>query len=286
MNIVLIEDPIYSIDSLKRSVKEKFPISSQLFVTRRNYYESLKLIKNPPLLTEGWAIVLSSALPAKQAALFCEDSKNLVIIEVLPRKKNESMSELNGLGIEFSVVDNVHVDKERLAKYCVDKLGISQKDAVTLCNRCNNYLPYVTESVSLLSSLGKEVSRSDILKYVNKRSSFNVQSLFLHLIGYNRKNTETVACFLYDFRYAMNYIKTSLLAYLNDCIAIYLYMEEGLLGADNYKDFKFPSKLTISEYLLKKIILDVHPVVPLEVIIVIKISIERMNKIYELINII
>ena len=41
MNIVLIEDPIYSIDSLKRSVKEKFPISSQLFVTRRNYYESL-----------------------------------------------------------------------------------------------------------------------------------------------------------------------------------------------------------------------------------------------------
>lgn len=286
MNIVLIEDPIYSIDSLKESVKKSFPISSQITINRKNYYESLKLVKTSPLLTEGWAIILSSSLSIKQCSLFCTDDKNVVLIEVRPRNKEEYLSSLNDIGVEFSVVDNVHVGKDRLVKYCIDELYLSKKDSITLCNRCNNYLPYVTESVTLLKSLGKGVSRSDILKYVNKRSSFNIQSLFLHLIGFNRKESDTVACFVYDFRYAMGYIKKSLLAYLEDCINIYIYMENGLLGADNYKDFGYPNKLTVSEYLVKKIIMDIHPVVPLDVIINVKISIEKMNKVYELLNII
>ena len=286
MNIVLIEDPIYSVDSLKKSVKSKFPVTSQISVTKGNFYEKLKLSKTTPLLTEGWAIITSSSLDIKQCALLCSDSRNLIIMDVKPRNKHEAIVVLSGMGIEFSVVDNVHVSKPRLISYTRDKLNISEKDAITLCNRCNNYLPYVNESVSLLESLGKEITRSDILKYSNKRTSFNIQSLLLHLIGYKRANTDEVACFIYDFRYALTYIKRSLLKYLEDSIEIYILMENGLLGADNYKDFKFPRKLEMSEYLLKRLIIDIHPVVPLEMLILVKVSIQKINKTYELLNII
>lgn len=286
MNIVLIEDPVFSIDSLKDSIKSKCPVSSQIHVNRNNFRDMLRLKDTTPLLTEGWTIMLSSTLSPKQSALFCTNPKDIVIIETRSRNKNEAIVTLSDLGIEFNVVDNVNVSRDRLVSYCMDKLGINKKDATTLCTRCNDYLPYVSESVSLLESLGRKINRADILRFINKRSSFNVNTLFYHLIGYNRKSREDVACFIYDFRYALPYIKKSLLKILEDCISIYLLMESGFLGADNFKEFNFPKKLNISEYMLKKIIIDVHPVVPLEVLVLVKVSIQKMNKTYQLLNII
>ena len=92
-----------------------------------------------------------------------------------------------------------------------------------------------------------------------------------------------LASYLYDFRYGFKYIKDSLLSYLNDAIEIYLLMEQGFLGADNFKSYDFGRSIVFSEYSLRKLIIDVHSVISLDVLILTKIKIQKCS-LHDLLN--
>lgn len=277
MVIVLMQDKVYAIDDFPAKVREKFPNTSILEVNKSCVRERLEQSKLTPLLTDGWAVIIQNNVSIEQAIPFCRDERNVVIVWIKPKDKKEVMTALKTEKIKFSLLDNINVSKEELCSYVSQELKVNKKDAITLCNRNNYYLPYVLESVTLLKSLGKDIKRTDILKFVDKRTSMTINKLFYHLIGYKMMETSLVAGYLYDFRYAFRYIKESLLKCLNDCIKIYYLIEEGRLGADNFKTFVFDEKICFSDYALEQIILKVHVSVPLEKLILVKIKVQKMT---------
>lgn len=284
MIIVLLENKVYAIESLIGKIKSEFPKSSILEVNRSNRFEMLKLSETTPLLTDGWIILCSERLNILQILPFTKNSKNLVVINATNTSKSDIINCLEDNKLEFSLVDNINVSKETLIKYVSNTLSLSEKDSKTLCNKCNNYLPYVLESVTLLQTLGRDVTRNDVLKFIDKRTTLNVHSLFLHLIGYRVLEETLVSTYLYDFKYAFSYMKTKLLAYLDDSIYIYTLIESGLLGGDNYKTYQYDKKLTISDYTLKNLVLYVHKEISFEVLLLTKIKVSKCTSMYMLLE--
>lgn len=284
MVIVLLEHKIYHIESLVDKIHSSFPMNSILKVNRKNIYDMQKLLKTTPLLTDGWAIIISDTVSIEQALAFCKDDNNVVVICTKPNRKNDAIVALGAEEIKFSIVDNIKVGEEALRKYVSERLHIDNKLAITLCNRCNNYLPYVLEGVSLLETLGRQVERKDVTNFIDKRSGVNIYSLFKHLIGYINMDESTVATYLYDFRFAFPYIKKELLKYIDDTINIFSLIESGHLAGDNYKTFNYGFKVRVSDYVLKSLILDVHESVSLELVILLKVKIQKCDSMYQLLN--
>lgn len=283
MIVILLEDKVYSLNSFPKKIRDRFPNTSILMVNKKNTEECLRKSKEIPLLTDGWAIIIDDKVPIEQTVQFCKNDSNLVVIWINPKNKMEMELALTKEKLKYRIVDNINLEKDKLLDYVCSELKIDLKESKTLCNKCNNYLPYVLESVTMLKSLGRQVTRKDILNFIDKRNRLNVHSLFLHLIGYKVVDTSLIASYLYDFRYGFKYIKDSLLSYLNDAIEIYLLMEQGFLGADNFKTYDFGRSIAFSEYSLRKLIIDVHSVISLDVLILTKIKIQKCS-LHDLLN--
>lgn len=286
MIVVLLENKVYCIDSLIKKVKSNFPGSSILEVNRSNRFEMLKMVKTKPLLTNKWVIICDARLNVLQCEEFFKRDEDLVILNVTSSTKSEVINTLESLNLPYSLVDNVNVSKKTLVDYVSLELSLSEKDATTLCNKCNHYLPYVLESVSLLKTLGRDVNKNDILKFIDKKTTVNLTSLLFHLMGYRVLDSSVVSSYLYDFRYAFDYIKSNLVAYIEDCIYVYSLIESGFLGADNVKDYQFDRKLKISDYVLKTIVMDIHKKVSFEFLLLLKIKITKCTGMYMLLNIV
>lgn len=284
MIVVLLENSIYSIDSLVGKIKSKFPKTSILEVNRSNRYDFLKLSHTVPLLTDGWVIIGNQSMSVEQMLPFCKDTNNLVILHTKPSKKNEVIESLDEHGIKYNLVDNINVSKESLIAYTSTTLSLLEKDAKALCNRCNNYMPYVIEAVTLLQTLGRQVTRNDINTFIQKRTNITINSLFMHMIGYKVLDVSLLATYLYDFKYAFKYVKTKLLEYVEDSIYVYSLIESGVLGSDNYSTFSFDRTLNISEYVLKNLVLHVHSEVSLEMLLLTKIKIQKCTSMFMLLE--
>lgn len=280
MIIVLLENKVYAIDSLIGRVRREFPDSSILEVNKNNRFDMLKLSNTTPLLTNGWVIICNERMNTQQCLPFCKNPNNLTILHTTPKNKSDVLNFLAENKLEFSLVDNINVSKETLIDYVSSELKLTEKESKTLCNKCNNYLPYVLESVALLQTLGRQVTRNDILKFIDKRTTMSIVSLFNHVIGFKTLDSSLVATYLYDFKYAFGYLKTKLLSYIDDAIYIYTLMDSGLLGPDNYKDYKFDKKLTVSDYMVKNIILNIHRKVSFEILLLTKIKVSKCNSMY------
>ena len=290
MIIFLIENDLFTLGgkSLTKELQSKFPRTSTINLNNRNVLEVLDVINNSkPLLTSQW-LINSNNLKSDSLLKFIEKmGDNVLVVRYQKRTHDvdDSMKILKSKNIKFSLIDSFNLSEEKLISYVSEELSITEYDAKTLVSRCNGYLPYINESVFALKSLNRSVTRKDILNFVVKRSSFNSLSLFNHIIGYKRTNLEVVSRFIYDFRYAFKWMKSDLLTKLDDAILIYSLMNDGVLSPRNYKEFNYPRKLKISDYLLKSIVIDIYKSVSIETLVFTKLSIEKMRHTYELLEI-
>lgn len=290
MIIFLIENDLYSIsnNNLMKELETKFPRTSTLFLSNRN----LEWVKNTvtnskPLLTSKWLIVGNQLKENSVLTMVKNLYDNVLVLRYNNKSKDveDLMKILKSMSINFSIVDNMNLSESRLVSYVSSELNLTEADSKTLVKRCNYYVPYINESVFALKSLCRPIERKDILNFVVKRSSFNTLSLFNHIIGFKRVNNEVVSRFLYDFRFALKFLKTDLLEKLDDAILVYSLMNEGLLSPSNFKEFTFPRKLKISDYLLKSLILDINKSVSYETLVYNKLMISKIEYFYQLIEI-
>lgn len=289
MIIFLIENDLFSLGgkSLTKELEDKFPRTSTVFLNNRNSLEVSELISSSkPLLTSKWLIKSNNLKQTTLMNFIDKLGDNILILKYQKRSSevDDSMKLLKSKSIKFSLIDSFNLSDEKLISYVSEELSISEYDAKTLVTRCNSYLPYINESVFALKSLNRVVSRKDILNFVVKRSSFNTLSLFNHLIGFKPSSQEVVSRFIYDFRYAFKWLKGDLLEKIDDAILIYNLMSEGILSPRNYKEFDYPRKLKISEYLLKTLIIDTYKSVSIETLVFTKLSLEKINHTYELLE--
>lgn len=289
MIIFLIENDLFSLGgkSLTKELESKFPRTSTLFLNNRNLLDVSELISSSkPLLTSKWLIKSNNLKQTTLMNFVDKLGDNILILKYQKRSSevDDSMKLLKSKNIKFSLIDSFNLSDEKLISYVSEELSISEHDAKTLVTRCNSYLPYINESVFALKSLNRPIVRKDILNFVVKRSSFNTLSLFNHLIGFKPSSQEVVSRFIYDFRYAFKWLKGDLLEKIEDAILIYNLMSEGILSPKNYKEFDYPRKLKISEYLLKSLIIDIYKSVSIETLVFTKLSLEKINHTYELLE--
>lgn len=290
MIIFLIENDLYSLGnkSFIKELQSKFPRTSILEVHNRNVASTVETIQSSrPLLTSKWLLIAKNLKEDAVKVLAKNLSDNVLVLKYQERTNsvNDLMKLLKSTNVEFKLVDNFNISDDKLISYVSSELSISEHDAKTLVKRCNNYLPYINESIFALKALGRPIERRDILNFVLKRSSFNTLSLFNHLIGYKRVSNEVVGRFIYDFRFALKYLKNDLIDKLDDAILVYSLMSEGLLSARNFKEFEFPRKLKISDYLLRSLVLDVYKEVSADTLIYLKLTISKINNTYQLLEI-
>lgn len=290
MIIILIENDLFSLGgkSLTKEVQSKFPRTSTVELNNRNVLEVIDTINSSkPLLTSKWLINANNLKSDSLLKVIDKLNDNVLIARYQKRTNDvdDSMKILKSKNVKFSLIDSFNLSEEKLISYVSEELSISEYDSKTLVTRCNGYLPYINESVFALKSLNRSVTRKDILNFVVKRSSFNSLTLFYHIIGYKRVSSEVVSRFIYDFRYAFRWMKSDLLTKLEDAILIYSLMNDGVLSPRNYKEFTYPRKLKISDYLLKSLVIDVYKSVSIETLVFTKLSIEKMRHTYELLEI-
>lgn len=289
MIIVLIENDLYTIGgkSFINQLEAKFPRTSTMFASNKNLeYVKDNLVNSKPLLTNKWLVVGNRLKESSALILVKNLYDNVLVLKYDSRTKDVDnlMKLLKSMHVEFKLMDNLNLSEPRLISYVSSELNLSEADAKTLVKRCNLYVPYINESVFALKSLGRQIERKDILNFVVKRSSFNSLSLFNHVIGFKRVPNEVVARFIYDFRYALSYLKTDLLEKLEDALLIYSLMEEGLLSPSNFKDFEFPRKLKVSDYLLKSLVLDIYKSVSYETLIYTKLALSKVSNTFQLLE--
>ena len=94
-----------------------------------------------------------------------------------------------------------------------------------------------------------------------------------------------VGRFLYDFKYATKYLKKDLLEKFDDALLVYSLMNEGLLTPENFREFEFPKKLKISDYLLKSLVVDVYKEVSYETLLYNKLVISKISNTFQLLEI-
>lgn len=290
MVIVLIENDLYSLgdSSFVKSMQEKFPRTSTLFLNPRSMGDVINSLETSrPLLTSKWLVLGNNLKENSVLSVLKHLGDNVLVLKYQTRTSavDDLMKLMKSMSVEFKFVDNFNISKDRIVGYVSEDLGITEADAKTLVKRCNYYLPYVNESIFTLKSLNRPIERKDILNFVLSRSNFNTLSLFNHVVGYKRVNNEVVARFLYDFRYAIKYLKKDLLEKLEDSLLIYSLMSEGLLTPENFRDFEFPRKLKISDYLVKTIILEIYKEVSYETLLYNKLVISKISNTYQLLEI-
>lgn len=290
MIIVLIENDLYSFGnkSFMKELSIKFPRTSTLKLNNRNVTDVVETLKSSkPLLTEGWLILANNLKESPALMVSKMVGNNILVLKY--QTKNSSVDDimkmLKSNNIAFKLLDNFNIKEDKLISYVSEELLISETDAKTLVKRCNNYLPYINESLFALKALDRKITRKDILNFVLKRSSFNTLSLFNHVIGYKRVSNDVVSRFLYDFKYALKYLKTDLVDKLEDAILIYSLMNEGLLNARNFKDYEYPRKLKISEYLLRSLVLDIYSEVSFETLLYTRLTILKIESTFQLLQI-
>lgn len=284
MNIVLIEDskaPIFS-----RDLKMKFPGSCTMYVEKRSTIDSIKLIESPPTLMDKWLVIVKDGVQEpvmKYIANLGEKNINLFMSDTLNYTKIYSIVNSK---IETKILNAVNVEEATSVKYSMNRLNISKDVAEYLVKICNNYMPHLEEAIIVLEGLGEDVTKSSVDKYIPRRVNLTIYSLFYHLVGIKIIGEKNLALYLYNYKYAIKYIKKKLLNLLNISQIIYRDVESGSLGSDNIEEYYNSKNLKVSKYFISKVVNEMHPTLDYPTLLVLKYRIEKTTNMITLLNLI
>lgn len=236
MNIVILEDSNYCIEPFI-SQFSKFPNSSKITINSSNYFESVQLLKTPPVLTKDWLVLVSPRLSVNQMkSVFGLGNLNIVAVST-KGKFEEIVQEFKDEGIKFRTYNNLQPPKDKVLDYVMKELQISYELACYICNRHKFYLPKVMESVAILETL-EEINKKSIQSYTVRYNSVWLTSITDKLLGIEKtKNKKIVEC-IYRYRYGFDFLLKSIKKDLDIYEYAFSEISMGYLSLENYRDFE------------------------------------------------
>lgn len=280
MILVLIEDPLIPIVS--NEIKEKFPSNCRMSINQSTKYKELEKLKDSPLLTKKWYVDISKNVnKILLSKVLIHDNINIVRTSASDYKETLAFCSKYG---ECKFINALRLDRDSIRTFICSELNVDSELGDFLYERCNGYTPSILESVTLLKSLSKEIKKSDITKYVKPTPLVNVKSLFLHIMGVRRIKQKSLVLFLYNFRYAIKYLKTELLNLFNVVIKLYNDLLEGKLDLSDIKGYVSENKLKVSDLFVIELIDNVVRNTPLENIYLLRYKILQLENTVELLN--
>lgn len=280
MILVLIEDPLIPIVS--NEIKEKFPYNCRMSITQATRYKEIEKLKDSPLLTKKWYVDISSNVNnILLSKVLTYNNINVVRTSTSDYKEKLSLCSKYG---ECKFINALKLDRDSIKSFICNELNVDSELGDFIYERCNGYTPNILESVTLLKSLSKDIKKSDITKYVKPTPPVSVKSLFLHIIGLKKIKQKSLVLFLYNFRYAIKYLKTELLKLFDIVIKIYNDLLEGNLDLSDIKGYISDNRLKVSDLFVIEILDSVVRNIPIENIYLLRYKIFQLEDTVELLN--
>lgn len=270
--------PLFSRDFLR-----DIPSDSIFKVTRNTLIKDLEVLKRNPLFTNKWFVLFDSKVDTSMIDRMISYPNADVIVmadRVNYQKKKSSLMKLG----EYKVIDLVNPSKEFCKNYVIKELGVGDDVAKALLSRSNYFLPTIAENVNTLRSLGRTPTISDVNLYVSKRTSVTVYTLFYYLFNISNVPSKSILMFLYEFRFAFVYLKTRLLELFDVSLTVYSDVESGVVSGVNCREYLSDKQFNVTEYFLKTVINELHPLVTYEKLYLERLRFSRCENIVELLN--
>lgn len=258
MNIILAEDRNYPLGSFVIGVRDQFPASSTITLHNKNIREVRKALKTPPLYTAGW-LVLSYLRSIDENLVQEFNSEDNVLVYVV--RNNDDLEEFKRVflssGLSFSVVDNLHPDKETIREYIRKTLGVKPSLAKFIAARHNYYLPMIYESVEILKSL-QPVTKKVVTSYTRPSSSISFNGLFDYIIGVDTKRSYSECVELvHSYRFGLDFLIKFIVNRFKSYLFLYERIIEGSLSLDNYQEYYEKNRTNLKDvniYTIKKVL--------------------------------
>lgn len=278
MIYVLLEQEQNVINSVEDEFIQKFKKSSiRRFGNEKVAAASLVEFKTPPLFDSCWLIICGNRMISNLAQLIPD--RNVILIKIT--KKGDLTKTIESLGSwEYEVIDNYKVESSVVIEWVMKQLGINEKLAKYLYNRVQGNLKGVVEGTRKLALLPK-VTQTSIRETVREYNGVSVYSIVKYMLGVEeRVQYEQIMQMLYDFRYATNWLVTSILRELKLYCFIYDAMDAGELTLLNYHEFlrncSDNTVRSLQPYRVKKLI-ESHAWVSTELVYFLRFRIEALH---------
>lgn len=229
-------------------------------------------LTNAPVLNREWLIICSGSFRHVRDLY---PTKNTILWKVTRRAELEhALLSLDGM--QFKLVDNYKISPDVVRAWICRELGVTEKIAKTLYNRCAGNLKALVTAVDVLKGLDT-ITRSAVIKNVPKVNGVSCLGLVQYLIGeQTRYSRVEIVQFIYEFRYAFSWLKTQLLSEIKKYLNVFLDVDSGDLQYGSVHEYVQNNKtLGISEYRLQKMI-EAHRYVSTEKIYLLSLMLQEL----------
>lgn len=282
MNIILLEDsraPLFT-----ERLVQSFPNSSVVGITKRNNSSILKELSSRPLLSDKWLLLIESNTNEELIkSLFSMDSC-ICVLKCKDSEKDYFLALSRSRG-DTRFVDCKNITEEEAVKRITSKLDTTEQIARMIYTKCNKFMPYIEETIVSLSCLGRAVKMSDLDNYMEKYNSITIYSLYYHILGIDKISNKELVTYLYRYKYAIDYIKKTLLDLFDSTESLYKSIDEGLLGSDNIHEYVKNTKLKVTPYFVTKTVNKIYKSMTYADLVITKIRITKVESIVELLDI-
>lgn len=276
MIYVLLEQESNVINSVEQEfIKRYHKTSIKRFGREDLQKKELEMYAKPPLFNNEWLIVCSSV---QRWLVNCYPDRNTILICV--RRKGELQTVLSAISsMEYRFIDNYKVDKEVVLTWVEKELSVGSRLAARLYNRVSGNLREVVNAVTCLRAM-PVITKSVIDSYVTETSGIQIWRLVQYLLGIsNDLEFAEIAQMLSDYRYAVKWLRDSLVRELGIYLEVYRLMDCGEMGLQDYHVTKQDGSKelqTCSDYRLRKII-ESHLVVSTDVVYFLYLYLQRVG---------
>ena len=283
MIFVVLEDSRCSI--FTESIVKKFPTSSIVKINKSSKIVNLKFLESKPLLTNKWLVFIDNNVDDLTLKFVGSKEHCICIYYTTSVGCKRDYSKCRSINTESEFIDNLNIGKDKSIDFIQNQINISKEDAEYLYNRCNKFLPYISESVNTLKVLGEYITRTHIQNYTSKHLNVTPNTLFYNLIDLKFTDRKIITEYLYTYRYAFDYLYKSLNSLFNSSLKLYKDIENGELSVDNVDNYyNKHSTLSVSLYFVKTILIDVYPNLTYGDLCIKRITMKKVNSILDLLS--
>lgn len=270
-------------------VRGCFPNSSIIKLNKWNFKNSIKFLNNSkPILSNTW-LVLVNLSELKESQI--ENLSGIKYSTIIVYCSEQNCKFLYGIFRKFIDSDNIKIinvkvfSREQASEYVKSKIRI-EDEALNSLVKDKNFMPRIEESLTILKTLDKTVTKKDIDKYININSiPATAYDLFYSILKIGNKSHKDLVIFLYNFRYASSYIFKQLDLFFSESLNIFDLCSSGKLTLDNLDNYFKSKKLKTTQNFVR-VITDCYfnTSVDFETLIILRNQIARENHVVNLLK--
>ena len=239
MIFVVWEHPANVIDSLYTYFYEKFPKSTRFYAGKDLGSSDVEMLSRPPLLRAGWLILCDSLVkPSALKQINEANPKNIILIRAHSKKDVEKIHEKYN-GVEYKVLDNHILDKEKVITWIMSELLINKSNAEFLYKRANGNLNDIVIAVQNIKPL-PDRNKSIISKFTVKNSRAYINDVVPFLLGAQNSflDKKEIMQTIYKFRFAFSWMIKEIKKDIGVYAEVFNLISTHVLTVDNYMKVK------------------------------------------------